>query len=78
MVQRLAMVLQQNPKRVVLVEGFTDSTGTTQHNQELSDAGRQPCEMRCWSWALRVRKFPCAVMARPIRSLPMTPPPIAS
>jgi outer membrane protein OmpA-like peptidoglycan-associated protein len=37
MVQRLAMVLQQNPKRVVLVEGFTDSTGTTQHNQELSE-----------------------------------------
>jgi outer membrane protein OmpA-like peptidoglycan-associated protein len=37
MVQRLALVLQQNPKRVVLVEGFTDSTGSTQHNQELSE-----------------------------------------
>jgi outer membrane protein OmpA-like peptidoglycan-associated protein len=37
MVQRLATVLQQNPKRSVLVEGFTDSTGTTQHNQELSE-----------------------------------------
>jgi outer membrane protein OmpA-like peptidoglycan-associated protein len=28
MVQRLATVLQQNPKRTVLVEGFTDSTGS--------------------------------------------------
>jgi len=37
MVQRLATVLQQNPKRAVLVEGFTDSTGTTSHNQELSE-----------------------------------------
>ncbi len=37
MVQRLATVLQQNPKRVVLVEGFTDSTGSSQHNQDLSD-----------------------------------------
>ena len=37
MVQRLATVLQQNPKRVVQVEGFTDSTGSTQHNQELSE-----------------------------------------
>nr|WP_295769820.1 OmpA family protein [Rhodoferax sp.] len=37
MVQRLAAVLQQNPKRAVLVEGFTDSTGTSAHNQELSE-----------------------------------------
>ncbi len=37
MVQRLATVLQQNPKRAVLVEGFTDSTGTAPHNQELSE-----------------------------------------
>jgi outer membrane protein OmpA-like peptidoglycan-associated protein len=37
MVQRLATVLQQNPKRAVLVEGFTDSTGTASHNQELSE-----------------------------------------
>ena len=37
MVQRLASVLQQNPKRAVLVEGFTDSTGTSAHNQELSE-----------------------------------------
>lgn len=35
--QKLATVLQQNPKRTVLVEGFTDSTGTTAHNQELSE-----------------------------------------
>lgn len=37
MVQRLATVLQQNPKRAVLIEGFTDSTGSSQHNQELSE-----------------------------------------
>ncbi len=35
--QKLALVLQQNPQRTVLVEGFTDSTGTTAHNQELSE-----------------------------------------
>lgn len=37
MVRRLAVVLQQNPNRTVLVEGHTDSTGTTQHNQVLSE-----------------------------------------
>ena len=35
--QKLADVLQQNPQRTVLVEGFTDSTGTAVHNQDLSD-----------------------------------------
>lgn len=35
--QKLANVLQQNPRRTVLVEGFTDSTGTAAHNQELSE-----------------------------------------
>jgi outer membrane protein OmpA-like peptidoglycan-associated protein len=35
--QKLADVLQQNPQRTVLVEGFTDSTGTASHNQELSE-----------------------------------------
>lgn len=35
--QKLADVLQQNPQRNVLVEGFTDSTGTPPHNQELSE-----------------------------------------
>lgn len=35
--QKLATVLQQNPRRTVLVEGFTDSTGTAAHNQDLSD-----------------------------------------
>ena len=37
MAQRLSTILQQNPQRVVLVEGFADSTGQTQHNQELSE-----------------------------------------
>nr|WP_315187179.1 OmpA family protein [uncultured Albidiferax sp.] len=35
--QKLADVLQQNPQRKVLVEGFTDSTGGSAHNLELSD-----------------------------------------
>jgi len=36
-VRKLANVMQQNPNRSVLVEGFTDSTGTQAHNQELSE-----------------------------------------
>lgn len=36
-VRKLADVLNQNPNRTVLVEGFTDSTGTAAHNQDLSD-----------------------------------------
>ena len=35
--QKLADVLQQNPNRTVLIEGYTDSTGTAPHNQELSE-----------------------------------------
>lgn len=35
--QKLAQMLQQNPQRTVLVEGFTDSTGTASHNQDLSE-----------------------------------------
>ena len=35
-VQTLAKILQQNPQRVVQIEGFTDSTGSAAHNQELS------------------------------------------
>jgi len=37
LVQRLATVLLQNPARTVIVEGYTDSTGTARHNQELSE-----------------------------------------
>jgi outer membrane protein OmpA-like peptidoglycan-associated protein len=36
-VQKLADVLQKNPQRTVLIEGFTDSTGSAAHNQELSE-----------------------------------------
>ena len=36
-VKKLAMVMQQYPNRTVLVEGFTDSTGTVAHNQDLSE-----------------------------------------
>jgi outer membrane protein OmpA-like peptidoglycan-associated protein len=35
--QKLAEILQQNPQRTVVVEGFTDSTGSALHNQELSE-----------------------------------------
>lgn len=35
--QKLADVLQQNPERHVLIEGFTDSTGSNSHNQALSE-----------------------------------------
>lgn len=36
-VRKLANVMQQYPNRTVLVEGFTDSTGTVAHNQDLSE-----------------------------------------
>lgn len=36
-VQKLANVLQQNPKLTVLVEGFADSTGAADYNQALSE-----------------------------------------
>lgn len=35
--QKLAAILQQNPQRTVLIEGFTDSTGSAAHNQQLSE-----------------------------------------
>jgi outer membrane protein OmpA-like peptidoglycan-associated protein len=34
--RKLGTVLANNPKRTVLVEGFTDSTGTSAHNLQLS------------------------------------------
>jgi outer membrane protein OmpA-like peptidoglycan-associated protein len=34
--QKVADVLMQEPQSVVLIEGFTDSTGTSQHNLDLS------------------------------------------
>ena len=34
--QKLADVLRENPRRSVLVEGFTDSTGSSSYNQDLS------------------------------------------
>lgn len=37
MAEKLATVLQQNPSRNVLVEGFADSTGAAAHNQALSE-----------------------------------------
>ncbi|MES2295518.1 MAG: OmpA family protein [Pseudomonadota bacterium] len=39
--QKLADVLKQHPERSVLVEGFTDSTGSAQHNQDLSERRAQ-------------------------------------
>ncbi|HEU4852826.1 MAG TPA: OmpA family protein [Telluria sp.] len=36
-VSKLAEVLKSNPERTVMVEGFTDSTGSDAHNQQLSE-----------------------------------------
>lgn len=36
-VQKLYEILNQNPQRVVLIEGYTDSTGSKAHNQNLSE-----------------------------------------
>ena len=36
-VQKLADLLKEYPQRTVLVEGFTDSTGSSSYNQELSE-----------------------------------------
>jgi outer membrane protein OmpA-like peptidoglycan-associated protein len=36
--RKLAKVLEENPERTVLIEGFTDSTGSTAHNQRLSES----------------------------------------
>lgn len=35
--QKLGNILQTNPLRTVLIEGFADSTGAAMHNQELSE-----------------------------------------
>lgn len=34
--KKLANILQQNPQRTVLIEGFADSTGSASHNKALS------------------------------------------
>ena len=36
-VKKLAEIMTQNPDRTVMVEGFTDSTGTAAHNKDLSE-----------------------------------------
>jgi outer membrane protein OmpA-like peptidoglycan-associated protein len=35
-VQKLGYILQQNPLRTVVIEGYTDSTGTASYNLDLS------------------------------------------
>jgi outer membrane protein OmpA-like peptidoglycan-associated protein len=40
-VRKLAEVMTQNPDRSVLVEGFTDSTGSSAHNKDLSERRAQ-------------------------------------
>ena len=37
MIEQLAAVLKEYPMRNVLIEGFTDSTGSNSHNQSLSE-----------------------------------------
>jgi outer membrane protein OmpA-like peptidoglycan-associated protein len=39
--ERLATFMQNNPKERVIVEGYTDSTGSEDHNQELSQRRAQ-------------------------------------
>ena len=36
-ITKLAQFLQENPDRKVIVEGYTDSTGSAQYNQSLSE-----------------------------------------
>lgn len=36
-VQKLATILKEHPQRSVLIEGFTDSTGSNAYNQDLSE-----------------------------------------
>lgn len=36
-INKLVQFLQENPDRKVIVEGYTDSTGTASHNQSLSE-----------------------------------------
>jgi len=36
-IQKLAEFLQENPERQVMVEGYTDSTGSNEYNQQLSE-----------------------------------------
>ncbi|MGE8498398.1 MAG: OmpA family protein [Pseudomonas sp.] len=36
-VNKLATFLQENPERKVIIEGYTDSTGSASHNQSLSE-----------------------------------------
>jgi len=35
--RKLAKVLEENPERTVLIEGYTDRTGSAEHNQRLSE-----------------------------------------
>jgi len=35
--QKLARILELNPQRTVLIEGYADSTGTAEYNQQLSE-----------------------------------------
>ncbi len=37
-IAKIAEFLKQHPDRIVVVEGFTDSTGSPSHNRQLSDA----------------------------------------
>ncbi|MGV8321401.1 OmpA family protein, partial [Pseudomonas aeruginosa] len=52
-IQQLAEFLQQNPERQVIVEGYTDSTGSSNYNQRLSerraDSVRMSLLSRCIS-----------------------------
>lgn len=46
-VLKLVQFLQLNPRRVVRIEGYTDSTGPAEDNLKLSVTGRKPWPT-CW------------------------------
>ena len=70
--QKLVTLLQDNPQRTVLVEGFADSTGSAAHNQDLSE--RRANAARWWKWAWRKSVLQFTGMAKSFRWQPTTQP----
>jgi outer membrane protein OmpA-like peptidoglycan-associated protein len=77
-VRKLAEVMMQNPDRTVLVEGFTDSTGSAAHNQDLSERRAQSVAQALTSLGVPRERVACAAMAKRTRWRRTTPPATAS
>ena len=68
-VQRLAEFFKEYPQRTVMIEGFTDSTGSDGHNQRLSERRAESAAAPpCWTWAWARIAFPRTGTAGPTRS----------